>query len=120
MLLGVSYKVVYDVGYFDARKLDDAKNAAQPLIVEKLTLEGAQQVVSGALKEDPNNPQTIVLKVIDDNYNLSTILIEKDKQQNIAWIVNSRLFFVTDILTHDGLNLTKGFELQYEINRGDH
>ena len=53
MLLGVSYKVVYDIGHFDAKSLESTKNASGPIVPQKLTMESAQRIVTGALKEDP-------------------------------------------------------------------
>ncbi len=97
MLLGVSYKVVYDIGYFDARSLDDTKISLTPIENQKLTLAVAQQVVTGALKEDSGNPATVVVQIVDDNARLSTIIIENNKQRSIGWIINMELFFVADI-----------------------
>jgi hypothetical protein len=116
MLLGVSYKVVYDVGYFEARSLEENKNASGgPVIAPKLTIETAQKVVTGALKEDYNNPQTVVVEIADDNYKLATIVIENNKQRKIAWIIEMRLFFTADVFNTEGYNLTKGFERHYEL-----
>ena len=74
--------------------------------------------MTGALKEDSSNPKTLVTQVLDDNHKLATVMIENDKQKNIAWIIDMRLFFKGDLLNHDGYNLTEGFEKQYEINGG--
>ena len=68
-MLGLTFKVVYDIGYFDAQSLENAKNAELPTTQPVLTMESAQRIVSGALKEDPTNPKTIVDQVIDNNHN---------------------------------------------------
>ena len=62
-----------------------------------LTMESAQRIVSGALKEDPTNPKTIVDQIIDNNHKLSTIIIENNKLKKIAWIIDMRLFFTGDL-----------------------
>lgn len=119
MLLAASYKVVYDMGYFDAKSLATAKMASGPLVpAPKLSLDAAQQIVTGALKEDPNNPQTMVLQVLDDDRKLSTIVVDINKQQRVAWIIDMRMFFIANVFNSDGFNLTKGFEKQYEVTRG--
>jgi hypothetical protein len=115
MLLGVSYKVVYDIGHFDARSLEENKNASGPSVNPKLTIASAQKIVTGALKEDYNNPQTVVVEVADDNYKLATVVIENKKQRKIAWIIEMRLFFTADVFNTEGYNLTKGFERHYEL-----
>ncbi len=76
IMIGLLFKVVYDIGYFNAQSLKDDKNAEQPITHPVLTMESAQRIVSGALKEDPTNPKTIVVQIIDDNQKLSTIIIE--------------------------------------------
>ncbi len=118
IMLAVSYKVVYDVGYFDAKSLEDSKNTEIPFIRRKLTLESAQRIVTGALKEDLNNPKTVVIKVVDDNHKLSTIVIENNQERKIAWIIDMRLYFIADVLNGEGVNLTKGFEQHYLLNDG--
>ena len=120
IILGISHKVVYDVGYFDASSLESAKNASAPFIRPKLTIKAAQNIVAGALKEDPNNPNTIVTQIVGDNHKLSTIIIENNQQKKVAWIIDMRLFFTADVFNKDGYNLTKGFEQQYEIKRNNH
>ncbi|NOT84547.1 MAG: hypothetical protein HOP02_07145 [Methylococcaceae bacterium] len=122
MLLAVSYKVVYDIGHFDAKSLESTKNANGPIVpLPKLSLEAAQKIVTGALREDPSAPKTFVTQVLDDDHKLATLMIEKDKQKSIAWIIDMRLFFKADLLDHEGYNLTEGFEKQYEINgRGNY
>lgn len=121
MLLAVSYKVVYDIGHFDAKSLENAKNASGPIApLPKLTLEVAQKIVTGALREDPSTPKTFVTQVLDDDHKLATLMIEKDKQKSIAWIIDMRLFFKGDLLNGEGYNLTNVFEKQYEIDHIDY
>jgi hypothetical protein len=83
-------------------------------------MESAQHVVTGALKEDPNNPKTIVSQIIDNDQKLSTIIIENNRIKRIAWIIDMRLFFTGDLFNNEGYNLTEGFEHQHNIIRGDH
>ena len=66
IIIGLLFKVVYDIGYFNAQSLKDDKNAEQLITHQVLTMEAAQRIVSGALKEDPMNPKTIVVQIIDD------------------------------------------------------
>lgn len=115
MMLGASYKVVYDIGYFDAQSLDSNKNDDTPFVYPKLSLEAAQRIVTGALREDFSNPATKVEQVVDNNFKLATIVIEHNKQRKIAWIIDMRLFFMADIYNKEGFNLTKGFEQYYQI-----
>jgi hypothetical protein len=82
-----------------------------------LTPESAQRIVTGALKEDPTNPKTIVTQIFDNNQKLATIIIESDKQQKVAWIIDMRLFFTGDLYNNDGYNLTEGIEKQNNIIR---
>ena len=118
MLLGVSYKVVYDIGYFDAYALKNDKISDLPVTEHpRLTMQSAQRIVTGALKEDFNNPKTVVVQVIDDNYKLATIVIENNKQKQIAWIFDMRLFFTADVFNAEGYNLTNGFEQHYITSR---
>ncbi len=79
IILGLMFKVVYDIGYFNAQSLENDINAEQPTKEPVLTMESAQRIVSGALKEDPNNPKTIVDQIIDNNHKISTIIIENNK-----------------------------------------
>jgi hypothetical protein len=120
ILLGVLFKVVYDIGYFNAQSLKNDKKAELPATYPVLTLESAQRIVSGALKEDPNNPKTIVAQIINDNHNLSTIIIENNKIRKIAWIIDLHLFFTSDVFNNEGYNLTEGLEHQYNISRDVH
>jgi hypothetical protein len=120
IILGMLFKLVYDIGYFNAQSLKDDKNATRSIPHPVLTMESAQRIVSGALKEDPNNPKTIVDQIIDDNQKFSTIIIENNKLKKIAWIIDMRLFFTGDIFNAEGYNLTEGIEHQHNINRGDH
>lgn len=117
MLLGASYKLVYDIGYFDAKSLENNKYNKTPFVYPKQTIESAQRIVTGALKEDFSNPTTVVVQVVDNNYKLSTIIIENNKQRKIAWIIDTRLFFIADVFNNEGYNLTKGFEEYYGITR---
>ncbi len=120
IIIGLLFKIVYDIGYFNAQSLKDDKNAEQLITHPVLTMESAQRIVSGALKEDPANPKTIVVQIIDDNQKLSTIIIENNQQRKIAWIIDMRLFFSDDLFNYEGYNLTESIERQYNINRGDH
>ena len=114
------FKLVYDIGYFDAQSLKNDKNAELPDMQPVLTMETAQRIVSGALKEDPTHPKTIVDQIIDNNHKLSTIIIENNKLKKIAWIIDMRLFFTGDLFNDEGYNLTVGIEHEHNINRGDH
>ena len=120
IMLSMTLKIVYDIGYFDAQSLENDKNAELPTTQPVLTMESAQRIVSGALKEDPTNPKTIVDQIIDNNPKLSTIIIENNKLKKIAWIIDMRLFFTNDLFNYEGYNLTEGIEHQHNINRGDH
>ena len=120
IMLSMTLKIVYDIGYFDAQSLENDKNAELPTTQPVLTMESAQRIVSGALKEDPTNPQTIVDQIIDNNYKLATIIIENNKVKKIAWIIDMHLFFTGDLFNDAGYNLTEGIEQQHNINRGDH
>ena len=117
--IGLTFKLGYDIGYFDAQSLETAQND-EPPITHGLTMQSAQRIVSGALKEDPSNPKTIVAQIIDNNHKLSTIIIENNKLKKIAWIIDMRLFFTADLFNSDGYNLTEGIEQTHLINRGDH
>ena len=116
----LAFKISYDIGYFDAQSLENDKNAELPVTHLVLTMESAQRIVSGALIEDPTNPKTIVDQIINNNPNLSTIIIENNKLKKIAWIIDMRLFFTGDVFNDQGINLTEGIEHQHNINRGDH
>ncbi|MGZ4982418.1 MAG: hypothetical protein ACXWAB_13355, partial [Methylobacter sp.] len=119
IIIGLMFKLVYDIGYFNAQSLKNDKNAELPTTRPVLTMESAQRIVSGALKEDPTNPKTIVAQIIDNNQKLSTIVIENNKLKKIAWIIDMRLFFTGDLFNDEGYNLTEGIEHQHNINR-DH
>jgi hypothetical protein len=119
IMLGLTFKIVYDIGYFDAQSLENAKNAELPTTQPVLTMESAQRIVSGALKEDPTNPKTIVAQIIDNNHKLATIIIENNKLKKIAWIIDMHLFFTGDLFNDAGYNLTIGIEQQHNIKRGD-
>jgi len=120
IMMSLILKVVYDIGYFNAQALINDKNAELPITQPVLTMESAQRVVTGALKEDPTTPKTIVDEIIDNNPLFSTIIIENNKLKKIAWIINMRLFFTGDLFNDQGYNLTEGIEHQHNINRGDH
>ena len=109
-------KISYDVGYFKAQSLVNDRNAAVPNAKAFLTLEAAQRIVSGALKEDFNNPKTIVSQVVDNNQKLATIIIENNKQKQIAWIIDLRLFFAGDLYNDNGYNLTEALGRQHNIS----
>ena len=120
IMLSMTLKIVYDIGYFDAQSLENAKNAELPTTQPVLTMESVQRIVSGALKEDPNNPKTIVAQIIDNNHKLATIIIENNKVKKIAWIIDMHLFFTGDLFNDAGYNLTVGIEQQHNIKRDDH
>ncbi len=120
IMIVLTFKIVYDIGYFDAQSLDNAKNAGLPATQPVLTMESAQRIVTGALKEDPTNPKTIVDQIIDNNHKLATIIIENNKVKKVAWIIDMHLFFIGDLFNDAGYNLTVGIEQQHIINRGDH
>jgi len=108
-------KLVYDIGYFNAQSLIDEKNAAARVGRSVLTLELAQRIVSGALKEDTRNPKTIVSQIINNDQKVSTIMIESNQQKKIGWIIDLRLFFTGDVFNDNGYNLTEALEQQYNI-----
>ncbi|MEI8573067.1 hypothetical protein JWZ98_04890 [Methylomonas sp. EFPC1] len=112
-------KLAYDIGYFKAQSLINDKNSATPNITQILTIESAQRIVSGALKEDPDYPKTIVTQVIDNNQKLATIIVENNKQRKIGWIIDMRLFFTGDLFNDNGYNLTESIEHQHNISRGE-
>jgi hypothetical protein len=117
IILGLLFKVVYDIGYFDAQSLKNDKNTELATTNPVLTMESAQHIVSGALKEDRNNPKTIVDQIVNNNRRLSTIIIENNKIKKIAWIIDMRLFFTCELFNDEGYNLNEGIEHQYNINR---
>ncbi len=119
ILLVIAFKTVYDIGFFDAQSLENAKNAELPTAQPVLTMESAQRIVTGALKEDPTNPKTIVTQIIDNNHKLATIIIESNKLKKIAWIIDMHLFFTGDLFNDAGYNLTAGIEQQHDIKRAD-
>ncbi len=114
IMLAILFKVVYDIGYFDAQSIRNAKNADLPHTDNPvLTMESAQHIVSGALKEDFINPKTTVQTIVNNNNKLSTIIIENNKVKKVAWIINMRLFFIGDLFNDEGINLTEGIERQH-------
>lgn len=125
IILGLLGKIIYDIGYFNAQALEKDKNTkrlstAYPIVYPLITIESAQRIVSGALKEDPTNPKTIVNQIVDYNYKLSTIIVENNKIKNIAWIIEMRLFFIGDLLNTEGYNLTEGVKRQHNINNANY
>ena len=118
IVMSLILKVVYDIGYFEAQSLINDKNAELPVTLPVLTMESAQRIVTGALKEDATTPKTMVDEIIDNNPLFSTIIIENNKTKKIAWIINMRLFFTGDLYNDQGYNLTEGIEHQHNINRG--
>jgi hypothetical protein len=122
IVLGVTGKMVYDVGYFNAQALENEKNAKLPTTTSHpaLTMEVAQRIVSGALREDPSHPTTLVSQIVDHNYKVSTIIIENNGIRKIAWIVDMRLFFIGNIFNEEGYNLTEGMERLHNINHADY
>jgi hypothetical protein len=115
IVMGLIVKTVYDIGYFKAQSVIDDKNSAIPNAQLKLTIESAQRIVSGALKEELNNPKTIVVRIVDNNPKLAAIIININNQQRVAWIIEMRLFFDGDLLNDNGYNLTDAIANQYNI-----
>ena len=120
IMIGLTFKLGYDIGYFDAQSLENDQNAELSTAQPVLTMESAQRIVSGALNEDPTTPKTIVDEIIDNHHKLSTIVIENNKLKKIAWIIDMRLFFSGDLFNDQGINLTEGIEHQHSISRSDH
>jgi hypothetical protein len=120
IVIGLTFKIGYDIGSFDAVSLENDKNAGLSIPQPMLTMESAQRIVSGALKEDPTNPKTIVDEIVDNSYKLSTIIIENNKIKKVAWIIDMRLFFTNDLFNDDGYNLTEGIEHEHDIKRDNH
>jgi hypothetical protein len=119
IIISLICKIAYDIGHFKAQSFISDKNTSTSTGRQVLAIEYAQRVVSGALKEDPNNPKTIVTQVVDNNQKLSTIIIENNKQQRIAWIIDMRLFFMGDLFNDNGYNLTESIEHQHNINNSN-
>jgi len=118
IILGISFKTVYNIGFFNARALEDEKRAKRnptPFIRRVMTKEYAQSIVSSALKEDPTNPKTIVERISSSNRKLSSIVIKNNGVRKVAWIIDMRLFFVGDLLDEGGYNLTKAVERKHNI-----
>lgn len=116
IIISLVFKLAYDIGHFKAQSTMSEKNTATPNKRAVLTMEQAQHIVSGALKEDPNNPKTMVKQLVDNNQKLATIILENNKQKRIAWIIDMRLFFSGDLFNDKGYNLTESLERQYNIN----
>ena len=104
IFLAILFKVVYDIGYFDAQSLKDSEIAALPTANPVLTLEAAQRIVTGALKEDPNNPETSVVQIVNNDPRLSTVIIENNKLKKVAWIIDMRMFFAGELFNDAGYN----------------
>lgn len=119
IIISIIIKLSYDTGYFKAQSILNDKNTATSSTRSVLTMEYAQRIVSGALKEDPNYPKTIVNHIIDNNQKLSTIIIEANNQKRIAWIIDMRLFFTGDLFNDNGYNLTEAIGRQHNINSGN-
>ncbi|MDT4288608.1 hypothetical protein RO575_03475 [Methylomonas sp. MO1] len=119
IVISLISKLAYDIGYFKAQSLINDKNTATPNTTQILSIESAQRIVSGALKEDPDYPKTIVTQVIDNNQKLATIIVENNKQRKIGWIIDMRLFFIGDLFNDNGYNLTESIERQHSISRVD-
>ncbi|MFI3188136.1 hypothetical protein BCS42_11430 [Crenothrix sp. D3] len=117
ILLCLVFKIAYDIGYFNAEALKQEKNAQLPTTNPVLTTEKAKQIVAAALKEDPSNPQTLVIQLIDSNPHFAIIMIEKNKIKQIAYIIDMRLFFIGNLFNAEGYNLTEGMENQYDLKR---
>lgn len=115
IVVSLIFKLAYDIGYFKAQSLIDKKNAPGQVTRQVLTMESAQRIVSGALKEDTGNPKTIVSQIIDNDQKVSTIIIESNNQKKIGWIIDMRLFFTGDLFNDNGYNLTEALEQQYNI-----
>jgi len=120
IMLGLLLKFTYDIGYFKARSLVNDRNAAVQNVRQVLTMESAQRIVTGALKEDPSSPKTIVTQVVDSDQSLATVIVENNKQKKIAWIIDLRLFFTGALYNDKGYNLTESIEHQYDISAGNH
>lgn len=119
LIISLTFKFGYDIGHFDAQTFESEKNAEKSNTRPELTMQSAQRIVSGALKEDPLNPKTIVDRIIDNNHKLSTIVIESNGLKKIAWIIDMRLFFTADVFNNEGYNLTEGIEQQHNIKRAE-
>jgi len=120
ILLSLIFKLAYDIGYFKAQSLINDRNTEKASTRPVLTLESAQKIVSGALKEDTSNIKTIVSQVVDNNPGVSTIIVDVDNQKRIAWIIDMRLFFIGDLYNANGYNLTEAVENQYNIRSRSH
>ncbi len=119
MLLGLLFKVVYDIGYFNAESHKNDTTAGLSTTYPELTMESAQRIVSGALKEDFTNPKTIVVQIIDNDHKLSTIIVENNNIKKVARIIDMHLFFTGELFNDAGYNLNEGIEQHYNINRGN-
>lgn len=118
IILGISFKTVYNIGYFNAKALDDEKRAKRnptPFVRRVMTKEYAQRIVSSALKEDPTNPKTLVERISSNNRKLSSMVIKNNGLKKVAWIIDMRLFFVGDLLDEGGYSLTKAVERKHNI-----
>ena len=112
ILLSVLFKIVYDIGYFKAQSKMDNNNTAIPNVRQVLTMEAAQRIVTGALKEDTSSPKTIVTQILENDQKLASIIIENNRQKKVAWIIDLHLFFTGDLYNDKGYNLTEAIEKQ--------
>jgi len=119
IILSLICKIAYDIGQFKAQSVINDKISAIPASHTILTQEAAQRIVSGALKEDPNNPKTIVVQVIDNNQKVSTVIIQNNQEKRIAWIVDMHLFFIGNLFNSNGYNLTEALEKQHNITKSN-
>ena len=117
--LGVTFKIVYDIGFFNAKAIESeklAKRQAAPRVNPVLNKKEAQRIVSGALKENPNYPQTIVNRILSHDRDALSIEIETNQIKQVAWIIKKRLFFIGDLFDATGYNLTEAVERKNNIN----
>jgi hypothetical protein len=125
ILLGLIFKLGYDIGHFNAQALENEKSAkllatTRPIAPPVLSIESAQKIVSGALREDPAHPKTLVTQIVDHNHKLATLVIENNQVKKVAWIIDMRLFFTGNLFNEEGYNLTEGVERQHNINHADY
>lgn len=118
IILGISFKTVYNIGYFNARLIDKEKKAklsSTPFVKRVMTKEYVQMLVSMALQENPADPQTIVDRISSNSRKLASIIIEKNGIKQVAWIIDMRLFFVGNVLDKRGYSLTNAVERKHNM-----
>ena len=115
IIISLFFKFAYDIGHFKAQSVINDKNSAVTATRQILTNDVAQRIISGALKEDPDHPKTLVSQIIDNNQKLSTVIVENNRQKKVVWIIDMHLYFDGDVLNDNGYNLTKSLERQYNI-----